>query len=184
MKHAFLSFLEVCQTVLIAVIAVVVVRNFIAQPFLVDGRSMEPTFHNGDYLLIDQLTYRLRDPVRGEPVVFLYPNDLKQETYYIKRIIGLPGERIVMKEGEITVYSGETSRVLQEMYALQSSQGFESLDVTLHNDQYFVMGDNRGASYDSRSWGPLDRSFVVGLARFRLWPVSQAQAFHAPVYAQ
>jgi signal peptidase I len=179
MKHFLWSFLEIVQTVVIAVVAVFLVRTFVAQPFLVSGASMEPTFQNGNYLLIDELAYRFREPERGEVVVFKYPND--HRSYFIKRIIGLPGERVVIQDNAVSVYGSGGVTVLTENY-LPTGAASGKAEVTLTDGQYFVMGDNRSFSYDSRNWGPLQRSEIVGLVRFRLWPVNEVMAFSAPTY--
>ncbi|MDP3975116.1 MAG: signal peptidase I [Candidatus Jorgensenbacteria bacterium] len=185
------SLFEVFQTVAIAVVAVFFVRTFIAQPFLVSGASMEPTFSNGDYLLVDELVFRFREPVRGEVLVFRYPGD--DRSFYIKRVIGLPGERVVMRNGIVTVtrparpdasgHSGGSSVpiVLPEPYVAQLVVAGDT-DVTLGDGEYYVLGDNRGSSFDSRSWGSLPEDHIVGLVRMRLWPLSSALAFSAPSY--
>lgn len=180
MKRILWSFLEVVQTVAIAVVAVFLVRTFVAQPFLVSGASMEPTFENGDYLLVDELAYRFREPERGEVIVFRYPGD--ERSFYIKRIIGLPGERVVIKNGTVEIWNGEKEIVLHEAYLSPLPRGGDSFDTTLGESQYFMMGDNRNFSFDSRNWGPLARSEIMGFVRFRLWPLSTAQAFAAPSY--
>jgi signal peptidase I len=179
MKRFLWSFFEIVQTVIIAVVAVFLVRTFVAQPFLVSGASMEPTFHNGNYLLIDELAYRFRVPERGEVIVFKYPGDHK--SYFIKRIIGLPGERVVIEDGAVSVYGAGETKVLAENY-LPPGAASGRAEVTLEGDQYFVMGDNRSFSYDSRNWGPLKRDEIVGLVRFRLWPVNEVMAFTPPTY--
>src|SRR3990167_8771458 len=99
MRQFFVSVLEVLEVALIAIAAVFFIRNFLVQPFLVSGSSMIPNFHDGDYLLVDELTYRFRTPERGEVAVFRYPND--ESTYFIKRIIGLPNERIKIANGQV-----------------------------------------------------------------------------------
>lgn len=176
----FWSFLETLQTVILAVAVVFVVRVFIAQPFLVSGSSMEPGFSNGNYLLIDEVSYRVREPKRGEVIVFRYPGD--HRSFYIKRIIGLPGERVVIQNGSVAVYQvGGEEKVLNESYI--SRQNFSGeISTTLKDSQYFVMGDNRDFSFDSRAWGPLERSDITGLVRFRLWPAHEAMAFGVPAY--
>lgn len=179
MKKIFWSFLEIFKTVAIAVVAVVLFRSFIAQPFLVSGSSMEPTFKNGDYLLIDELVYRFREPERGEVAVFKYPGNHK--AYYIKRIIGMPGERIVVENGKVKIYNNQGEIVLKEPY-LNAFKSVGYLDVTLNNNQYFVMGDNRNFSFDSRNWGPLSKAEIIGLTRLRLWPINNVMAFSAPIY--
>jgi len=173
------SLLEVFQTVAIAVIAVFFVRTFIAQPFLVSGASMEPTFQNGDYLLIDEISLRFREPVRGEVVVFRYPREPR--AFYIKRIIGLPGERVTIKNGVVSVTNDDAVTVLREPYVVPGAAGAE-VDVGLGSGEYYVLGDNRGFSFDSRSWGPLADGNIVGVVRMRLWPLSSALAFSPPSY--
>ncbi len=173
------SFLETFQTVAISVAVVLIVRAFVAQPFLVSGSSMEPTFTNGDYLLIDELSYRFREPERGEVIVFKYPGD--HRSFYIKRIIGLPGERVVVGNSSVTVYSKDGTKVLHEPY-IANEHFSGAFDGTLASGQYFMMGDNRNFSYDSRSWGPLSKADISGIVRFRLWPVESAKAFSAPTY--
>jgi signal peptidase I len=179
MKKFLWSFFEIMQTIVIAVVAVFLVRTFVAQPFLVSGSSMEPNFQNGNYLLIDELVYRFRTPERGEIIVFKYPGD--HRSYYIKRIIGLPGERVVVDAGKVTVYRNGDFKVLEEPY-LPPNVVAGHTETTLAADQYFVMGDNRNFSYDSRNWGPVARSEIVGMVRFRLWPVDEVMAFTAPSY--
>ncbi|MBI5732732.1 signal peptidase I [Candidatus Jorgensenbacteria bacterium] len=178
MKKFFWSFFEIIETVTIAVVAVFLVRTFIAQPFLVSGASMEPTFYNGNYLLIDEVAYRFREPVRGEVVVFRYPGDLR--SYYIKRIIGLPEERVVVDQGQVIIWDGSEKIVINEPYVADKTTGYA--EVRLDKNQYFVMGDNRNFSFDSRNWGPVSRTNFIGLVRLRLWPISEAQAFTAPSY--
>jgi len=181
MRKILHSLLEVMETVVIAVAAVVLIRAFIAQPFLVRGASMEPTFKNGDYLLVDELTYRFRSPERGEVIVFRDPFDA--DSFYIKRIIGLPGEEVLVTDGRITVRraDGSDELALQEDY-IRRAGGDDDERVVLGPDEYFVAGDNRGFSFDSRDWGPLPSDNIVGLARLRLWPARQAMAITAPVY--
>src|SRR3989344_4005769 len=124
--------------VMITALIVLPIRIFIAQPFIVNGASRVPTFENGDYLIVDELSYRFREPARGEVVIFKYPKDTTK--YFIKRIVGLPGETL-------------------------SDYG-----VTLGPDEYFVLGDNKAASSDSRVWGPVRRDLIVGRPYFRLLP--------------
>jgi len=179
MRKFLWSFFEVIETVAIAVVAVFLVRTFVAQPFLVSGSSMEPNFDDGNYLLVDELTYRFREPERGEVIVFKYPGD--RRSYYIKRIIGLPGEKIAINKGEVSVYKNGEKLILQEDY-VKSMRAIGNFEAQLDENQYFVMGDNRNYSFDSRNWGSLDRSDIIGLARFRLWPISEVMAFSAPSY--
>ena len=183
MRKFFVSLLEVLEIAVIAVAAVFIVRTYLVQPFLVSGTSMIPTFNNGDYVLTDELTYHFRPPERGEVVVFHDPEDWS--SYFIKRVIGLPGERIVIKNDTITVFPNASSTnglTLDETYLPQGLVTSGTVDVTLSSTSYYMLGDNRPFSYDSRSWGPLPTKNIVGLVRFRLWPVNELQAFAAPHY--
>jgi len=181
MRNGLVSFWETVRTIVLSVAAVLLVRTFVAQPFLVSGASMSPTFQDGDYLLVDELSYQVRQPARGEVVVFRYPGD--HRFHYIKRIIGLPGERVISRDGELSVLDTDGKKVLTEKYLTeQTIKDTGEFDVTLSADQYFVMGDNRGFSYDSRSWGPLVAEEMTGLVRFRLWPIQTAEVFAAPQY--
>ncbi len=179
MKKFILFFREVFESLIIAGAVVVIVRTFIAQPFLVSGSSMEPNFHNGDYLLIDELTYRFRKPLRGEVIVFSYPQN--PSSYFIKRIIGLPNEKVIIEKGVIKIKNQEGLFVLQEDYITHKPQ-VDYFEKDLGPDEYFVMGDNRNFSYDSRNWGPLKEKFIIGLVRLRLWPPKGVMAFTPPVY--
>lgn len=163
-------FVEVFKFSILALIIVVPFRFYIAQPFIVSGASMSPTFETGQYLIVDQISYRFEEPHRGDVVIFKYPNDPSK--YFIKRIIGLPGEVVELENGTTAVSSlgDDTSKlVLAETY-LQTDPTDDHLSITLSSDEYFVMGDNRGASSDSRVWGPVPRKNIVGRAYIRLLP--------------
>ncbi|MDD5547767.1 MAG: signal peptidase I [Candidatus Pacebacteria bacterium] len=178
MKAFLLAIWEVAEVVLVAAVTVFVVRTFLAQPFLVSGASMEPNFSSGNYLLVDEITYRFREPQRGEVVIFRPPGN--PSVYYIKRIIGLPTERVLINNGEVHLFTKEHPEgfVLNEHYLEASLKMENTLDVTLDKGQYFVMGDNRDFSYDSRSWGPLPEKNLLGLVRLRLLPVTEAQVYN------
>lgn len=156
------------------VIIVKLVQALIIQPFIVDGGSMLPTFHNREFLLVDKLSYRFAEPSRGDVAIFkLYEGG---DTPYggkhlIKRIIGLPNERIVIKNGTTTIYneSNPSGFVLEEEY-VQFAGGVPEADMTLGPDEYFMMGDNRMQSYDSRSWGALKREDLKGQVLLRVYP--------------
>lgn len=166
-------FSEMVRFGLLTLAIVLPIRLFVAEPFIVSGASMEPTFETGEYLIIDQLTYRFfHDPVRGEVVIFRYPENPSR--YFIKRIIGLP-EETVQIDGEIITIKNtlhpDGFPLDQSYISLTKS---EVGTYVLGADQYFVMGDNRGASYDSRSWGALDKDLIVGRAFLRLFPPQEA----------
>ena len=182
MRKFLASLLEIFEIAVIAIAAVFLVRTFLVQPFLVSGTSMSPNFSNGDYVLVDELTYRIRPPERGEVVVFHDPEDYG--TYFIKRIIGLPGDRITIASDTVTVYN--TARPdgfsLDETYLPQGLLTSGNQTYSLSSSTYLLLGDNRPASYDSRSWGPLPAKNIVGLVRVRLWPLDAVTAFAAPKY--
>jgi len=159
---------EFIKVVVISVAIVLPIRTYIAQPFIVSGASMEPNFHNGEYLIIDELTYELRLPERGEVVVFRYP--LNPSEFFIKRVIGLPGEKVEIKNGKITINGLE----LAEPYLLANLETAPNVKMELTENQYFVLGDNRPHSSDSRFWGALPKEKIMGRALVRLWPIAKA----------
>lgn len=173
-------FWEVLQVVLIALVIVLPIRYFVFQPFIVKGASMEPNFHDGDYLLIDELSYRFREPERGEVIVFKYPSDPSQR--FIKRIVGLPRETIELRGSvlEITDKFGSKT-VLNENNYLTKHTIFSGVKVALGEDEYFVLGDNRTHSFDSRKWGALSGEYIVGRAILRAWPPTAMASFFAEV---
>ena len=133
---------------------------------------MDPTFHHGEYLIVDQLSYRFNKPERGDIIVFKYPNDHNQ--FFIKRVIGLPGERIKMEGSNITIYNEDfpEGKTLDEPYIKQGSGYGREPNVSLNSSEYYVLGDNRSESSDSRSWGPLRKELIIGRPLVRLLPPS------------
>lgn len=175
-------FTELLKFVLIAAAIVFPIRLFIAQPFVVSGASMEPTFHNAQYLIVDELSYRLQAPARGDVIIFRYPKDPKQ--FFIKRIIGLPGESVAISGSGITITrTDNTTLSLQEPYVTNKGNGSDAV-YHLKSDEYFVMGDNRPESSDSRVWGPLPRDNIVGRAFLRLLPVNYIGIFPGSTSSQ
>ena len=178
-SEGFFSFVwEVLKITVLALIIILPIRYYVAQPFLVKGASMEPAFENGDYLIIDEVSYRFSEPWRGEAVVFRFPEDPKQ--FFIKRLIGLPGETIEIKNNQVIIYNegAPGGLVIDENGYLDPEQRTEGrLKVELGKDEYFVMGDNRLASSDSRRWGPLDEDHIIGRVLLRAWPVDRAEYF-------
>lgn len=161
-------FKELLKFGLLAIIIVLPIRIFIAQPFVVSGSSMEPTFDNGEYLIVDQLSYEIGDPERLDVVIFHFPKD--ESKFFIKRIIGLPGDTVIVgPDGtSITTATGEHIDI-DESFIVNHGNGIGGR-FTLGDDEYFVMGDNRPASSDSRIWGAVPRSDIVGRAFLRLLP--------------
>lgn len=171
-------FWELIKVFLIAMAIIVPIRYFLVQPFFVRGASMEPNFEDGEYLIIDQLSYRFREPVRGEVIVFRYPNQPSQ--FFIKRIIGLPGERVHIENGQVTITNATHPRgvLLDETPYLEPEvRTGGNIDFQLGSDEYVVLGDNRAASSDSRSWGVLQRDKIVGRAWIRAFPFYRWDVF-------
>lgn len=146
-KGRWRGIFDFVKFIIITALIVVPIRLWVAQPFLVSGASMEPTFNNGNYLVIDEFSYHLRKPKKDEVVVFRYPNDPSK--FFIKRIAGVPGETVIV-------------------------QGREMI---LDENEYYVLGDNKGASSDSRIWGPVQEEFIIGRTLIRLWPVEKIELF-------
>lgn len=164
---------EIIRFSLLALLIVLPIRMFIAQPFIVSGASMETTFSSNEYLIVDQVTYRFEEPERGDIIVFRYPKDPSK--FFIKRIIGIPGDTIEIDGNTVTLTNEEYKEgiTLDEPYIHKMSPN-TTLTETLREDEYFVMGDNRDASSDSRMWGVLQRDKIVGRAFLRLFPFTEA----------
>jgi signal peptidase I len=177
----FFSFLafwwEILKIVIIALLIVVPIRYFLFQPFIVKGQSMEPNFENGDYLIIDEISFRFGEPQRGEVIVFRYPYNPSQR--YIKRIIGLPGELIEVRDGRVMV---ENQVLNEEEYLPAGLATPGNIRFLLKENEYFVLGDNRGSSSDSRQWGPLKQENIIGRVYLRAWPVTSMAKTEAPNY--
>ncbi|MBX4211366.1 MAG: signal peptidase I [Candidatus Yanofskybacteria bacterium] len=166
---------ETVKVVVISLAIIIPVRYYLIQPFFVRGDSMKPNFQDKDYILVDKIDYRLNKPERGDVIVFRYPLDPKE--YFIKRIIALPGETIGIQNNTVTIFNAQNPEgfVLDETYLPKTQETVGTMRVKLDNSEYFVMGDNRLFSSDSRRWGPLNRSYIAGRAWLRLWPLEKAQ---------
>lgn len=171
------SWWELIRFSIIVLVIAIGVRTFIAQPFIVSGASMVPTFQDKNYLIVDEISYRFINPARGDVVVFHPPNQTNG-IYYIKRIIGLPGETIKITDGKVTIQNDKNPNgfVLEEPY-LKNISNENLAPKKLEANQYFVMGDNRPASSDSRVWGTLPKDNIVGRAFLRLMPIQKIGAF-------
>ncbi len=164
---------ELIRIFILALIVIVPLRIFVAEPFIVSGSSMRPNFHDREYLIIDKLSYRFHEPARGDVIVFKYPKDPSQ--YFIKRIIALPGEKVRVDQGHVIVLntSHPNGEVLDEAYLPNQSVTFGNAEtVTLGSREFFVLGDNRLASSDSRVWGILPQDNIVGKVWLRAFPVA------------
>ncbi len=155
--------------IVVIIAAVYLIITYVGQRTKVSGHSMEPTLQNGDNLIVDKLSYRFRDPERYEIIVF--PFKYADETYYIKRIIGLPGDTIQVKEGYVYLNGEKLEEDFEKVE--KGREGIASEPITLGDDEYFVMGDNRNKSSDSRdsSVGVLTRDDLIGRAWIRIWPL-------------
>jgi signal peptidase I len=187
------SFLwEVVKVFCWALIIIVPIRVFLFQPFFVQGASMEPNFKDGDYLVINEFGYKQTDVSfkdvhfftvgsfknlsREDVVVFRYPRDPKQ--FFIKRVIGLPGEKVSVENGKVTIFNEQNPDGLilnESAYLPATLLTSGALTMTLGSEEYFVLGDNRQASHDSRAWGPLPSNDIVGKVLIRAWPISKAE---------
>ncbi len=159
------------------IILVKLIQGFLIQPFIVDGGSMLPTYHNQEFLLVDKFSYLIGKPHRGDVMIFkLYEGETNPYNgkYLIKRVIGLPGEHIVVRNGVTIIYNKDYPNgftVEESFVAYKDIQ--KNADVTLDDHHYFMMGDNRTQSYDSRDWGPLDSANIRGQVLFRIFPLSK-----------
>jgi len=185
MLRDFFSFIfELIKIVVVSLVIIIPVRYFLVQPFYVKGASMEPNFYDHEYLIIDEISYRFKEPARGNIIVFRYPKNPQE--YFIKRIIALPGEKIQIKDGQVYIYNSEylNGLILEEPYLEKSAKTYSLTEdiVSLGKKEYFVLGDNRNSSKDSRSFGPVNRSFITGRVILRGWPLSRINLFKLPEY--
>ena len=163
---------ETLRIVVISLAIVIPIRFFVAQPFIVRGESMEQTYHDGEYLVVDELSYQFTDPKRGEVIIMRYPNNPRE--FFIKRVIGLPGETVVISGGRVAIRTASGAlESLNETYVDNQELTTPDMERTLGSGEYFMMGDNRSNSLDSRSWGPLPKVDIVGRAFIRMWPISK-----------
>lgn len=174
---------ETAKVIIIALIIILPIRYYLVQPFFVKGLSMFPNFHDKEYILVDKWTYRTSRPQRGEVIVFRAPTNEKD--FFIKRIIGLPGERVVVRSNTIRIYNDEFPDgfgLEERTYLPESHITAGSIDRVLDEEEYFVMGDNREHSSDSRAFGPIMRDSFSGIAWLRLWPLDRIGFIERTVY--
>ena len=173
-------FLELVKVAILAGVTIGFVRYFIFKPFYVEGQSMEPAFLTKEYLIIDEISYRLHEPKRGEVIVLRAPT--VEKDFYLKRIIGLPGDQIRVENNKVIIHSSQNPRgvLLEEKYLVEPTPG--TANYILGPNEYFVMGDNRDASFDSRRFGPIKRNAIIGRTWLRGWPLDRITIFEAPSY--
>ncbi|MDD5606126.1 MAG: signal peptidase I [Patescibacteria group bacterium] len=174
---------DVFKTVSTVLGVAFLIRFFLIQPFYVSGPSMEPNFHNNQYIIVDQVSYRFSAPDRGNVVVFKWPQNIAVS--FIKRVIGLPGETVEIKDGKVYIYNNENpgGTLLDESY-LQGVATPTDTRRKLGKNEYFVMGDNRNNSSDSRSWGPVPRNLIVGKVWVVVYPFSDFHTISTPSYGR
>ena len=182
MKQTLSWIWEIAKMVIIASAIVMPIRYFLFQPFIVKGDSMVPNFHENDYLIIDEISYRFQAPQRGDVIVFRYPQNPSQR--FIKRIIGLPKETVEINDGQITIYTidGTTLILSESDYLSEPIKDSNKLATELGDNEYFVLGDNRNFSSDSRRWGALPRENIIGKVFLRVFPIAALGRFEAPAY--
>jgi signal peptidase I len=175
--------LELIKIAVIAFLIVAPIRYFLFQPFIVSGASMAPNFATGDYLIIDEISYRFSEPQRGDVIVFnagFIPGYSNQR--FIKRVIGLPSETVNVTNGEVEIIKDGIKTVLNEIYLPDNLKTYGDETITLKSDEYFVLGDNREYSYDSRMWGVVPRKDIIGKAFLRIFPITTLSEISSPAY--
>lgn len=183
LKEVGLFFWDLLKILAVALAIVIPFRLLVAEPFVVSGSSMLPNYHNNDYLIIDRITYLRQQPQRGDVVVLKFPKDTSQ--FFIKRIIGLPGEKIQIRQGHVVIYNSEhpEGKILEESYLPSQVETLGRTEpVQLGSAEYFVLGDNRTASSDSRVWGILPKDDIVGKVWLRVFPPGRFGIVHTPTY--
>lgn len=146
------------------IVVVIVIRLFVIEPHSVSGSSMDETFHNKDYLFVEKIGYLFTNPKRGDVIVFNPPIAERAGDRFIKRVIGVPGDAVRVEKGVTYV----NNVAIDEPYVTHTSD--QAAQITLKDGEYFVMGDNRAGSYDSRSWGPIIKEEIQGRVLLRLYP--------------
>jgi len=176
-------FLDIVDVVVFAIAIFLFIYLLVLQPHKIKGQSMEPNFSDGEYLLTDKVTYRFGDPARGDVIVFEAPGTQGDE--FIKRIIGLPGEKISLREGKVYI----EGKVLSESYLPQGTitRGStflkDNFDVEVPNEHFLVLGDNREASSDSRTWGFISKDVITGRAWIVYWPPDKSGVIKEAAYS-
>ncbi len=184
-RKIFIFVWELFKVTVISLAIILPVRYYLIQPFYVRGASMEPNFYNHEYLIIDQISFRFREIKRGEVIVFRYPRNPQE--YFIKRVIALPDESIEIKEGDVYIYNDKNPQgvLIEEPYLDEKYLSNYSSEerISLSSEEFYVLGDNRSSSMDSRNFGPLNEDFITGRVFLRGLPISRAAFFsEKPTY--
>ena len=172
-RRLFQFFFDILESIVVALAIFVVIYLFLFQPHQVKGASMEPNFHDGEYILTNKFEYRFSRPRRGDVIVFKSPQN--PDIDYIKRIIGLPGDRVKLLNNHYFINSIQLdeSYLSPTLYTYQGSFLREGDEISVPENHYFVSGDNRPRSSDSREWGTIDRSAIIGKSQLRYWPFNR-----------
>ena len=182
-RNEVLAFVwETIKVVVISLAIILPIRYYLVQPFFVKGASMESSFEDGDYLLVDEISYRFSEPLRGDVIIFRYPEDRSQ--FFIKRIIGLPSETVEIKSNKVIIYNTKNTNglTLSESYLDTNQETLGNMLLRLDDNEYFVLGDNRLQSSDSRRWGPVNRTLITGKAFLRAWPFTKFDKIEGAMY--
>lgn len=163
---------EIIESIAIAVVLAVIIRFFLFQPFYIPSGSMKPTLTEGDRIIVNKITYRFSKPQRGDIMVFKYPINPKRD--FIKRIIGLPGETILIKDSALYI----NENFIEQPFLPKGLKYPDFGPIKIAENQYFMMGDNRNNSEDSRFWGTLPKQNIIGKAMFIYWPVNRLMQLH------
>ena len=183
MENKFKNFLgdlfDFLKTLVFSLLLVVFIRFFIISPFSVKGKSMEPSFYEGEYLIVDEISYRFKEFKRGDVIVLKY-KDKGVSEFLIKRIVGLPDEEIVISNGKVLIKNEENpdGYYLEEDYLPENIETFGNIKETVGEDNYFILGDNRPNSLDSRYFGTILKDQVVGRVFFRGYPFDRFTLFN------
>lgn len=164
--------IDFVKTIIVATAVMLFVRFFIIQPFVVKGSSMEPNFYEKDYLIVDEVSYRFNDPKRGDIIVFTYKEGNKKE-YLIKRIIGISGDTVIIKDGNISIRNKDGEFILNEPYLPFDRQTQGEIFEEVKENNFFVLGDNRDVSLDSRYFGQINKNVITGKVLLRGFPFNK-----------
>ena len=181
-RKLFTFFFDILESIVVALAIFVVVYLFLYQPHQVKGRSMFPNFEDGEYILTNKYEYRFSDPHRGDVIVFKSPQN--PDIDYIKRIIGMPGEHIKLVNNRYFINSNEVLEpyIKSQVYTYNGSFLKEGVEIIIPANHYFVSGDNRPQSSDSREWGTIDRSSIIGRSQLRYWPINRFELIPRVTY--
>lgn len=181
-KRAITAFFDFLQGIVVIMAIMVMIYLFVMSPQEINGASMEPNFHNGEYILTNKIEYKLTDPKRGDVVIFKSPRN--KDIDYIKRVIGLPGDVVALKNNTIYVNGKRLDEryLAPDVYIFGGSYLREGSEVVIPDGKYFVMGDNRPHSSDSREFGPIAKEDFIGKAIFRYWPFDKTGLIQQPSY--